>query len=436
MEKKEIEKLPENYFGMKNQSKVGIGLVIFVFLFVFVWGSVAQISGAVVTQGRVVLESNTKKIQHREGGIVREILVHEGDIVQSGQLLVRLDETVASANEKSVNEQLNELTARKARIEAEREKLPPATLLNNDAIDADKIKYLQVEQKYMQSRAEIKQKKKQEIKEQISQTNHEISGIAQQISALNRQHTLVNQELKGVREVYDLGYASFSRLSQVQREGQQIEGQIAQLNASIAQARSRIAQLNASITQIDAEALAENVNDLRDTDAKIAQLREQAVTTNDTSSRLEVKSPVTGRVQQLNIHTIGGVIAPGEVLMIVVPNEDDLLVDAKIDPQKIDNVRIGGDAYVRFTAFDSRTTPQLIAKVDTLSADVENDDKTGATFYRARLRIDKTKIPKDLQSKLQSGQPVEVQIQTTSHSALSYFLKPLTDQMALIFKED
>jgi len=214
-----------------------------------------------------------------------------------------------------------------------------------------------------------------------------------------------------------------------------LEGERGQLFASIARTHAQTAQIREQMLQVDSEALSEIMNDLKDTDTRLGQLEEQAITAHDASQRVEIRAPVTGKVQQMAVHTKGGVVAPGETMMVVVPESDELIVEARIDPQKIDDVHIGGKAHVRFTAFDTRTTPEAIGRVDTVSADVETDEKAGVSFYRARLALDGMKVPASVRQKLVSGMPVEVQIETGNRSALSYFLKPLSDQIGRSFKE-
>lgn len=431
-----FEKKGPKYFSLESRSSLGVILALAILFVIFIWSAFAKISGAVIAIGRIELQSNIRKIQHREGGIIREIFVSEGQNVQEGQTLVRLDTTVSDANQNSVNDQIWQLRARRNRLLAERNRTNFDSNWNGENVPIQYQSYFKAEYELMKSRQTLKSQQKSQLREQIAQSQHEIAGMQKQIGALENQSALISKELVGVKEVYEQGYASFTRLSQVQRESEGVRAQIASLTSSIAQSRARISQIQEAILQIDSQALTEIMNDLKETDAKLEQLKEQEVVYSDANQRTEIKAPSTGKVQQLSVHTIGGVIAPGETLMYIIPQNDDLIVDAKIDPQKIDEVKIGSNAYVRFTAFNMRTTPELMGKIDNLTSNVETDEKTGITFYRARIRLDAMKIPKEMREKMVAGQPVEVQISTNERSVLSYFIKPITDQFARTFKEE
>ncbi len=422
--------LDERRFSMAGQARRGLLLAGGLALLVFGWGSVARISGAVVAQGRVTLESSVRKVQHREGGIVGDILVHEGDHVAAGQVLVRLDPTVADANEAAIQTQIWQLTARQARLQAERDNRGAGTIAVEASAPLEYRRIVEAERELMLSRARLRAQKKAEFREQITQGDHEIEGDDAQISSVTQQSDLIKQELVSVRGLYQKGFAPFTRVSELQRQADELDGQKGQLQASIARTRASAAQINQQILQVDSEALSDVMNDLKDTETKLGQLRGQEITAHDTSSRVEIRAPATGLVQQLAEHTKGGVVAPGETLMLVVPENDELIVEARIDPTKINNVHVGSVAHVRFTAFDTRTTPEAAGKVDTVSSEVKTDEKTGTSFYRARLAFAGMNVPSKVRSKLVSGMPVEVQIETGSHSALSYFLKPLTDQLS------
>ncbi len=428
--------LDEGRFSMKGQARQGLVFSGVLIVLVFGWGSVAQISGAVVAQGRVTLESSVKKVQHREGGIVSDILVHEGDRVQAGQVLVRLDPTVADANEQVIQTQIWQLAARQTRLEAERDHRGIDALTIDATAAPDYRKIVEAERQLMISRARMLAQRKAQFREQITQGDHEIDGDEAQIVSAAHQSDLIKQELVSVRSLYQKGYAPFTRVSELQRQAEQLDGEKGQLEASIARTRASAAQINQQILEVDSQALSDIMNDLKDTETKLGELRGQEITAHDASSRVEIRAPATGRVQQLSEHTKGGVVAPGETLMLVVPEDDQLIVEARIDPTKINNVHVGSTAHVRFTAFDTRTTPEAAGKVDTVSSDIETDEKTGTGFYRARLAFAGMNVPSKVKQKLVSGMPVEVQIETGKHSALSYFLKPLSDQIGRTFREE
>jgi HlyD family secretion protein len=423
-------------FSLKGQARCGMVWVAVLFILVVVWGGLAQISGAVVASGRVTLESSIKRIQHREGGIVSEILVGEGQTVKAGQVLVRLDPTVVNANEAIIQDQIWQLSARKARLEAERDHLSPAAILiPTDATDKYRT-ILMAERKLMVSRFNLRAQQKGQLKEQQIQGQHQIVGLQAQIDAVTHQSELIKTELVAVRDLNRKGYAPFTRVSELQRQADQLDGQCGELMASIARTKAEGAQIGQQLLQVDSQALGEIMNDLKETDTKLSQLLEQEVTARDQSERVEIKTPVTGKVQQLLVHTKGGVLSPGETIMMIVPQSENLVVEARIDPTKRDDVVSGQRAHLKFTAFDTRTSPDLVGRVDTISSDVETDDKTGKSTYRARLTLDGMKVPANMRDKLVAGMPVEVQIETRSRNAIGYFLKPLTDQLNRTFREE
>lgn len=415
---------------MSSQTNIGMWLAGGILAFIFIWGSIARVAGAVIAQGRITLESSVKRVQHREGGIVGSIFVKEGDLVQIGQVLIQLDSTIAGANALTVTSQIEQLTARKLRLEAERDGksniLKPN--LNSPIIDA--------EQRLLTSRLSSTTQRKAQIDDQVRQAGFEIGGYEAQISSIEQQAYFARKELKSVSDVFKQGYGSFTRVSELERQMAQFEGQSGQLSSAIAKSRAQISQLQQAKTQIDSELLTETMTQLKDADTKLAELRQQEITTRDAQDRLEVRAPATGKVQQLMVHTRGGVVASGETIMLIVPDADELIVEANIDPANIDSVIEGGSAHLRFVAFQTQTTPETEATIDRVSRDIETDQRTGVSFYRARLKLDSKKIPVKMRGKLQPGQPVEVHVSTSNRSALSYFLKPLSDQIARTFREE
>lgn len=423
-------------FSLERQGRAGLVWVGTVFALVVIWGGLAQISGAVVAPGRVTLESSVKKVQHRDGGIVSEILVGEGQHVTAGQVLVRLDPTVVNASDSIVQGQVWQLSAKKLRLEAERDGRPAFNPTTPAEAPAEYIRILEAERNLQATRVATRQQQKSQLQEQVRQGFHEIEGLEAQILSVTHQAELIKQELVSVRKLYDKGYAPFTRVSELQRQSEQLEGQRGELTAAVARTRAGGAQIRQRILEIDSAALSDVMGELKDTDTKLSQLLQQQVTTQDASRRVQLTAPVSGKIQQLAVHTKGGVVAPGETLMIVVPDSDELVVEARIDPQKRDDVFIGSRAHVRFTAFDTRTTPEVSGTVDTVSTDVETDEKSGTPFYRTRLTLDGLNVPEAIKEKLVAGMPVEVQIETGSRNAISYFLKPLSDQLHRTFKED
>jgi len=422
-----------NDFGLGAQLRLGRNLLLVLLAVVLGWGAVAQISGAVIAPGRVSVESAVKKIQHREGGIVSDVLVHEGDRVAAGQLLVRLDATVDKANATTASEQLDELTTRRMRLEAERDGRA-SVAAPADATPQFRAA-LAAELRLMASRQASREQKKAQLREQVNQTAREVDGLNAQVASQAAQFDLIQGEIKGIKTLYDKGLAPLSRLNELEREGKRLEGQKGELIAEIARSKTHASEIQLQMLQVDSDFLAEVMTDLKDTNLKLSQVEQQKTADDDALARVEIRAPVAGRVQQLAVHNRGGVVTPGETVMLVVPDGDRLIVEARIDPQKVEQVRQGGQVHIRFTGFSGRTTPEVVGRVDSVSPDAQTDEKTGASFYVARCSVRVPDLPPEIRSNLTPGMPAEVHVQTGAHSALSYFLRPLTDQMARAFKE-
>lgn len=422
--------------SLSAQSRMGYGLLGLIVFIVLIWGVLAQISGAVIAPGRISVESSVKRIQHKEGGIVQEILVREGDTVKAGQVLLRLDSTLPDANESIIRSQIVQLEARKLRLEAERDGVPAISIANESSLPQEARDIYQAEQKLMTSRLSLRRQMKAQLGEQIRRSEQEITGLKAQVISVDRQHTLILSELEGLKDLHRRGYAPLTRVNQFERQAEALLGQKGELEAGIAQAGSQISALRTQILQVDSEALAEVMAELKDTDKRLAQLRDQQVTAEDAVRRIEITAPVNGKVQGLSVHTRGGVISPAEVLMTIVPDGDALIIEAHVDPRYGDQVKQGSRAHVRFTAFSTQSTPEALGAIDNLSADVQTDERTGENYYVARMTLVASKLPGSIRDKLMAGMPVEVQIETSRRSAVSYFFKPLTDQFNRAFRED
>lgn len=420
--------------GLAAHRRAGVAVLAGLGVAIFGWGLFAHIAGAVIAPGRVTVESSVKRIQHREGGIVGQVLVHEGDRVAAGQPLVRLDTTVAAANAANAGRQDVELEARRLRLEAERDGRPRIAFPvgGDPAFGAA----LHAEQALLTTRLAEREQKKAQLREQANQAAQQIVGLQAQVASQQDQFALIQGELKGIRELYAKGLSPLSRLNGLEREGKRLDGERGQLTSEIARTRAHIAEIRVQLLQVDTDHLQEVMTDLKDTNLRLGQVEDQKVTTDDQLSRLEVRAPVAGRVQQLAVHTRGGVIAPGETLMLIVPQNDQLVVEARVDPQHIEQVRVGAPAQIRMTGFQGATTPEITGRVALVGADAQADEKSGASFYVVRCVFSATALSPAMRAGLIPGMPAEVHIQTRSRNALSYFLKPLSDQMARTFREE
>lgn len=404
-----------------------------------VWAAKTEISGAVISAGVVVVESKVKKVQHPTGGVVAEIRVKNGSEVKAGDLLVRLDETVNRANLQMIAKQLDELVMREARLEAERDgakeiKLPES--YKGREQEPDIAKRITGETSFFTSRRASLDGQKEQLGERILQLREEITGIGKQLESKAQEIKIVNRELVGVKKLERQKLVTAMRVNQLKRDATRLEGEQAQLQASLAETKGRITETEVEILRIEQEFRTSIIQELRDNRAEQAELVERRIAAEDQLKRVEMRAPQDGYVHELAVHTVGGVVNPGETVMQIVPEGDDLLVEARFAPHDIDQVLNGNKvAYVRFSAFNHQTTPEVIGQVQSVSADLSVDQMTGASYYVARVSISKAELAKLDHKRLVPGMPAEVHIKTEDRTALSYLLKPFEDQMQRAFRE-
>jgi HlyD family secretion protein len=402
------------------------------------WAATTEIAGAVIAPGVLVVDTNVKKVQHPTGGVVGEIRARDGDRVTTGDIVVRLDETVTRANLAIVLRGLDELTARKARLEAERDGLEGIAVPDEFM---DRLGELQVasilagERKLFDLRQSARLGQKSQLRERVAQLREEIGGIGAQIRAKAQEIILIQRELGGARELWEKNLMPITKLTQLEREATRLEGERAQLTATSAQSKGRISELELQIIQVDRDLASEVGKELREVDAKIGEFVERRVAAEDQLKRIDIRAPQDGLVHQSVVHTIGGVINAGEQLMLIVPSTDNLIVEAKFAPQDIDQVKIGQPAVVRFTTFNQRTTPELNGVVTRVSADTTVDQRTSAAYYTLRISLSREEISRLGDVRLVPGMPVESFVQTGDRKVISYLMKPLSDQVMRAFRE-
>jgi len=404
---------------------------------VTVWAATQQISGAVIATGRVVVASNLKKVQHPTGGVVSKITVKNGDQVAQGQLLMRLDETITKANLSVIVKQTNELSMRAARLEAERdgqdEVTIPKFLKSNESLDVQRI--VRGESNLFKSRRESHKKQKAQLRERIAQHREEISGIEGQVKAKATEIKLIAEELAGLETLEAQQLITTNRMVSMRRQAARLEGEHGQLVASVARIRGQIAEVELQILSLDQDAQTKIVDELRQIESKLAELVERRITAEDQLKRIDIRAPIAGIVHQMSVHTVGGVINSAEPVMMLVPQGDKLVIEARIVPQDIDRVHIDQVARVRFTAFNQRTTPELDGKITRIGADLTRDQITGENFFTVRIEFSDTEVARLGENKLQPGIPADVQIRTADRTALSFLIKPLKDQLSKAFRE-
>ena len=402
------------------------------------WATTAQISGALIAQGSIVVDTNVKKVQHPTGGVVGELFVRDGDHVKAGDVLLRLDETVTRANLAIVNKGLIELYARKARLAAERDgadamAVPPE--LTNRQNEPDVKEALASERKLFDLRHQDRLGQKQQLQERITQLQQQISGLASQQAAKDKGIALTEQELGGVRDLWQKNLVQLNRLTSLQRDEARLEGERGQIIAQAAEAKGKIAEIQLQIIQVDQDLSSDVAKELREIDGKIGEYVERKVTAEDQLKRTDIRAPQDGIVFQSTANTVGGVVAAGDPIMLIVPESDNLTVEVKVDPKDIDQVQLGQTVVLRFTSFNVRTTPEINGTVSRIAADTTTDQRTGQSYYLVRIAMPAQELKRLGDVKLTPGMPVEAFIETGERTMMSYLIKPLHDQLMRAFRE-
>jgi HlyD family secretion protein len=403
------------------------------------WAATSKLSGAVVAAGHLVVDSNVKAVQHPQGGVVGTINVSNGTIVTAGDVVVRLDDTLARANLAIVSNGLDELAARRARLLAERdgaaEIIYPQSLLERDSVPGVG-QLVERENRLFALRQKAREGQVAQFRERIAQFEEEITGIAAQKAGKSREFELIERELKGSRALWQKKLISLSRISEQERGQARLEGENGQLTAAMAQSRGKISEIELAIIQIDQDMRSEVARELGEIEAKAAELQERKVAAEQSLRQIDIRAPQSGRVHQLTVHTVGGVIAPGESIMQIVPTADDLVVEARVAPQDIDQIHLKQRATLRLSAFSRQTTPEVAGEVERISADLIEDPKAGMSYYTIRITLSAEDAAHAGAPELMPGMPVEVFVRAADRTVLSYLLKPLWDQIARAFREE
>ena len=402
------------------------------------WATTTEVAGAVVAPGSLVVDSSVKKLQHPTGGVVSELRVRDGAEVRAGDILARLDETVTRANLAVITKSMDELTARQARLKAEQDGREVVSFPSE--LDARKAEpavadLLSEEKRLFELRRAARLGQTAQLKERIDQLREQIQGIADQVAAKQREIELIGQELKGVRELWQKNLIPITRVTALEREAARLGGECGSLASSMAQSKGKISETELQIIQIDQDLRTEVGKELAEIRGKLSERMEKRVAAEDQLKRIDIRAPQDGIVHQLAVHTVGGVINPGEPIMLVVPRADALTVEAKIAPQDIDQVRLGQHAVLRFSAFNQRTTPEINGEVSLVSADITQEAKSGVNFYTVRIAPPSSELARLKGLKLMPGMPVESFIQTGERTVMSYLTKPLADQITRAWRE-
>lgn len=426
-------------WSMKIPALVGFAALAILVGGLGLWAVKTRLAGAIVSSGVIEVQSNRQVVEHPDGGVVGEIFVRDGDVVASGEMLLRLDDTFLSSEQTIVEAQLFELLVRRARLQAERDGLSSQELSarlhevqEEYSIDPDLIVG---QQNLFDARVETMSKQHEQLKKQLVQIESEIEGTQAQLVSLRRQVELIEDELEDQQSLLKRGLTQTSRVLALQREEASLTGEIGRLEAAVARLKGQIASTEIQIVELTATRREEAITTLRDVQAQIAELSERRLSLSERMARLDIRAPVNGTVYGSQVFALQSVIQPGEPMMYVVPQDTPLLVAARVDAIHVDQLHVGQPVALRFPAFNQRETPELDGQVKNVSADTFTDEQSGFTFYRAEVVMNDGEMDRLNGQELLPGMPVETLIKTDERTPLSYLVKPMADYFNRAFRE-
>lgn len=401
------------------------------------WAATARLSGAVIAPGSVKVDQNLKLIQHRDGGIVAEIDVREGDVVARGQVLFRLEDAQAKAELSILTVQLREAEARRARLLADRDGL--AVIAFPDHLSADDpIAAVVVagETRLHAGNLANRESQRRQLELSVEQIGEEIEGLKAQRLAMEDEIALVEETHAKLVDLATKNIVESTRVNLSDRERIKLRGSLGELDASIARARVRIGEVKVRILAIDEVARTDAQRELGLAEARVSELTDRLAAVRDRLERTQIRSPIAGTVNELSVFTVGGVITPAEVLATIVPADANLRIEVRLPPTTIDQVYLGQPARVRFTAFNHRTTPELAGTVAQVAPATTRDEATGEPFYVGYVELTRQELEKLGGLNLMPGMPAEIYIATQEQTAFAYLSKPLVDQFQRTFREE
>lgn len=403
------------------------------------WSVTTQIAGAVVAGGQVEVELNRQVVQHPDGGVVAEILVKDGDLVAAGAPLIRLDGTLIRSELAIVEGQFFEILARRGRLEAERDDAAEISFpdeLAQAATDQPEIAALMNgQQSLFAARAETETNEIDQLQRRRAQISNQIDGIAAQRRATDSQLELIGRELADLTVLLDRGLTQAARVLALEREKARLEGSAGELDATRAEAEGRVTEIDIEILKRGSTRREDANTQLRDLGYRELELAERRRALSEQIGLLEIRAPVSGIVHALQVTTPRAVIRAADPVLYLVPQDRPLVIAAQVSPIHVDEVRVGQPVTLRFSALDSRTTPELLGQVSRISADALTDEATNAAYYRAEVVLDPDELAKLGGHAIIPGMPVEVFIRTGERTPLAYIVKPLAEYFNRAFRE-
>lgn len=423
--------------GFVSAKRTGFIVAFLVFGVFGVWATTAPIEGASHAPGTVVVRSHKKVVQHLEGGIIGQILVDNGDHVRMGDPIVLLDGTQSQAQLQMVNAQLTASKALEARLIAERDGLDSIDFPHElRLVDAGAAVEMQSQTRIFEARREARTGRTEMLEQRIEQLQFRLVGFRAMLDSKEDLVISYREELDEVRALLSDGFSDTTRLRAVERNYASLRGEVAELEANVSSTEMQINETRMEIIQNRREFQSDVVSQLGETQNRIKDLQEQRGALQDVVTRKVVRAPDSGVINGMEVHTVGGVIGPGAVIAEIVPEGDELIIEARVSAIDIDRVAVGQDASVRLSAFSAQTTPSITGTVIHVSADAIFDQQTGASYYLARIGVEESELASLGDVTLVPGMPAEVFISSGARTLMQYLLKPITSAMARSFIED
>lgn len=400
------------------------------------WAATADLAGAVIAQGELQIAGQRKTVQHPDGGVVQELLVEEGDQVERGQVLVRLDPTIIAAELEIVETRLDEAIAQTARLEAERIGATEIMLPEADQERFEKRpsaeRTLSGQIALFRARLDTQTQKRARLVQRVEQAKAEVDGKKGQIGALERQFDIARSELIDRRSLFERRLVPRNTVTSLEREVARTEGDLNRLKAEAAQAEGQVSEFEIQVLELDSDYRERATQELRAAATQVAELRQQRTKLLNSIDNIEIRAPISGTVLDLQVHTVGGVVSAAEPLMDVVPDSAELVATARIDRAQRDQVRTNQSARVMFPGFNQRTTPELSGKIKSIAKDTLIDERLNIAYYPVVVEIPKEEIDRlrsSISVDLAAGMPIQVNVETQSRTALNYLLKPFFDSL-------
>tara|TARA_B110000211_G_scaffold50944_1_gene55971 strand:- start:21 stop:1346 length:1326 start_codon:yes stop_codon:yes gene_type:complete len=406
---------------------------------IFGWAARADLAGAVVLNGEVAVDRNLRVVQHQDGGIVQDILVRAGDAVKAGDVLIQIDSAAARTERAILHGRISESAIRKMRLEAQRDlrdgfDLPAG--LDELVTPSDTILEIYAgESRIFEGINVSYRSRREQLGLGIEQVRAEIEGLEARLNAKNEEIILVSTENSRIEDLSDRQLIASNAVFSINRDSVRLQGERGEILSTLARARSRVSEFELDILSMDDQARTDAQQELREIDPQLTELKERRLVVEATLARTDIRAPIAGKINDLNVNSIGGVISPAEILATIVPEDANLVFTARVPAVQIEQVEVDRPARLRFSAFEQNVTPEIVGTVKYVAAAATRDQATGMDLYSIRVAVDPEQLDLLGGRELRPGMPLEIYVTTTERTALSYLLKPFQDQIARAFLE-